>query len=869
MSKKVLLSVSTCSGDYEPSVLPRQQYSTPNTPSPLASGKRQTNLTVQTGTNNSQPSVFDFSEFEKEINSNTIADTDVVSRPSMNLKIGVSPPTYSPKSFLQRYDIFGPNQNTSALSDDGLSGWGSINQNFITPSESTQNELAPYLLDTESRALVMFHPPSLSPLAIKSACQKFGVLYYIKSNFHSKGVTFISYFDVRSSISAQTKLARLFSTDGIEIAVHYGIMLGESYANSDAKLNLKNINGDVSENEIQKEFSKLGPLSSIQRKFMVRADSPRENTDEPSLCEFSIEYFNIQDAKKAFDQLNPKISEIFGSKAELCLCKAGARSTKLLVTLTNLLLSWRAALIAQGIECSSPVTSSSPKFFPNMKKKDEIKAKDEVTLRTDDSPDTDENSDPSSPCPSPRNSKARQLSSDDTPLAELAKLDRGGKPLSRLLHTKYRETELGLVEVTPPVSPAGFKVKVPKQVDIPAEENYHGIPLDEPSAEAFQNYRQQLLMEHQKLLQMQETMLANIPRDDFYSQYQHHAPYRGAQIQRHSTDAHMSMNERDIGRRYPPVRDGPRGHVGGRGFQREMGGEWRDRGGYELSHYGDSGMYRQEQWSSGHGGYGSTYNASRSERNVLNSHSDRLQGGRSGGHFEDYGYDFDLSVPDFDPRARGMGPGYGPPAPYPPGAHFNGNPNVGYPPVRGGYLARDVERGYEQPWTGRDHQEMNKANPTFTVRVEDVLSGADNRVTIMVKNIPNKYSQAMLLDEIDAIQSVSYDFFYLPMDFRNRCNVGYAFINFTDRNDVVVFFSHFHGRKWNHFNSEKVCAVTYARIQGKQSLVLRYQNSSLLDREDSYKPLLFYSRGHPLEGQPEPFPHPGSSSGRPRYPIYH
>ena len=57
-----------------------------------------------------------------------------------------------------------------------------------------------------------------------------------------------------------------------------------------------------------------------------------------------------------------------------------------------------------------------------------------------------------------------------------------------------------------------------------------------------------------------------------------------------------------------------------------------------------------------------------------------------------------------------------------------------------------------------------------------------------------------------------FDFFYLPIDLKFQCNVGYAFINFKEIKFIEHFYDVFHGKKWPMFNSEKICHLSYARL---------------------------------------------------------
>jgi hypothetical protein len=132
----------------------------------------------------------------------------------------------------------------------------------------------------------------------------------------------------------------------------------------------------------------------------------------------------------------------------------------------------------------------------------------------------------------------------------------------------------------------------------------------------------------------------------------------------------------------------------------------------------------------------------------------------------------------------------------------------------------------------------------YVISLGRIKNAADSRTTVMIKNIPNKYTQKMLLQTIDKKFSGRYDFLYLPIDFKvrdkqNKCNVGYAFINFLDYRVIYSFFQEFNAKRWERFNSEKICALAYARIQGLYDLVHHFQNSSVINQDDNkVKPII-------------------------------
>ncbi|CAA3007108.1 MEI2-like 2 [Olea europaea subsp. europaea] len=149
------------------------------------------------------------------------------------------------------------------------------------------------------------------------------------------------------------------------------------------------------------------------------------------------------------------------------------------------------------------------------------------------------------------------------------------------------------------------------------------------------------------------------------------------------------------------------------------------------------------------------------------------------------------------------------------------------------------DRGHRRA-DGGSHMDNKKQ---YQLDLEKIINGEDTRTTLMIKNIPNKYTSKMLLVAIDETHKGTYDFLYLPIDFKNKCNVGYAFINMVSPSHIITFYEAFNGKRWEKFNSEKVASLAYARIQGKMALISHFQNSSLMNEDKRCRPILFQPEG--------------------------
>lgn len=122
--------------------------------------------------------------------------------------------------------------------------------------------------------------------------------------------------------------------------------------------------------------------------------------------------------------------------------------------------------------------------------------------------------------------------------------------------------------------------------------------------------------------------------------------------------------------------------------------------------------------------------------------------------------------------------------------------------------------------------------------------------TVMLRNIPNRYTREKLVEIMNQDYEGKYDFVYLPIDFNSKCNVGYAFINFRQPADSVQFIKDFHGQKTKlvlpGFGSTKVCEVSYARVQGSEANMDNLRDDKFIEKlneRPEWQPLFFDSDG--------------------------
>jgi len=132
-----------------------------------------------------------------------------------------------------------------------------------------------------------------------------------------------------------------------------------------------------------------------------------------------------------------------------------------------------------------------------------------------------------------------------------------------------------------------------------------------------------------------------------------------------------------------------------------------------------------------------------------------------------------------------------------------------------------------------------------------------SHTSVMLRNLPNSYTRALLIKLLDEEGFAGkYDFVYLPIDFKTRLSLAYAFINLIDAKEAKRFWKHFHGFSNWAVPSHKIASVDWSEFQGLARHIERYRSSPVMHEgvPDEYKPVLLTTSSTGTHRIPFPVP---------------
>ncbi|QCD88619.1 hypothetical protein DEO72_LG3g3169 [Vigna unguiculata] len=159
-----------------------------------------------------------------------------------------------------------------------------------------------------------------------------------------------------------------------------------------------------------------------------------------------------------------------------------------------------------------------------------------------------------------------------------------------------------------------------------------------------------------------------------------------------------------------------------------------------------------------------------------------------------------------------------------------------------------VTRHPDEQYCWRGYTKKKRCFPLLPVRVDK------NETTVMIRNIPSKYTRDMLVEFLDShcmkvnlrdkekdeeSCCLAFDFVYLPIDFKTGMNKGYAFVNFTKPQAAWKFLLTASNMKWDLFQSHKIREVVSARLQGKERLEKHFETMNFPSESEDVLPVCF------------------------------
>ena len=155
--------------------------------------------------------------------------------------------------------------------------------------------------------------------------------------------------------------------------------------------------------------------------------------------------------------------------------------------------------------------------------------------------------------------------------------------------------------------------------------------------------------------------------------------------------------------------------------------------------------------------------------------------------------------------------------------------NENYGPDIEGRALRDMLKAHEKRGLPREyHHSRVPRNVNFQEECES--HPTQEITTLMIRNIPNRYTQQELIAELaDLGFAGTFNFLYIPLDKGTMSNVGYAFVNFVTKELASKCIETFQGYRFKRHRktSGKVAAISAAHLQGLEANLAHYEKSAV------------------------------------------
>jgi len=113
--------------------------------------------------------------------------------------------------------------------------------------------------------------------------------------------------------------------------------------------------------------------------------------------------------------------------------------------------------------------------------------------------------------------------------------------------------------------------------------------------------------------------------------------------------------------------------------------------------------------------------------------------------------------------------------------------------------------------------------------------------TLMIRNVPNRYTQHDLLAELDDLGlDGTFDFLYMPVDKASKASVGYAFVNFVAPSWASRCVTVLQEYKFTRYGKNREAIVSVAHLQGLDANLAHYEKTSVRSSKfKQHRPLIF------------------------------